>query len=173
MKEDLIKRRSLSQEAGFTLIELLMVVIILGILAAVVIPQFSGSTEDAKVSALKSNLSSIRSAVELYQVQHNGQYPTAGDPNIDTQLTKYTDLTGAVSPTKDDAHKYGPYLKQGFPKNPFAVNSDLADQIAIEASTTVEIGTVKADDPSTATTGWKYVVKTGEFIANTKAYEKY
>jgi prepilin-type N-terminal cleavage/methylation domain-containing protein len=56
---------------GFTLVELLIVVIILGILAAVAIPQFGSSTDDAKLSTMTSNLSSLRNAVELYKQEHN------------------------------------------------------------------------------------------------------
>ena len=157
------------QNDGFTLIELLMVVIILGILAAVVIPQFSGSAEDAKISALKSNLSSIRSAVELYQVQHSSKYP---DPNIIIQLTRYTDPNGIPNQTKTTVYKYGPYLKQGFPKNPFAQNSDKAAQIYID-STTATIGTIRANPTGSVAEGWVYASKTGEFIANTGGYDQY
>ena len=146
-----------------------MVVIILGILAAVVIPQFSGSAEDAKISALKSNLSTIRSAVELYQVQHSNKYP---DPNIGLQLTRYTDPNGVPSQTKTTVYKYGPYLKQGLPKNPFAQNLDKASQIFIDASTAT-IGTIRANPTGSATEGWVYVSKTGEFIANTSGYDQY
>ncbi|MCL6582563.1 MAG: type II secretion system GspH family protein [bacterium] len=154
---------------GFTLIELLMVVIILGILAAVVIPQFSSSSQDAKVSALKSNLNSIRGALELYYVQHNSTYP---DPNNFTAaLLKYTDQSGNISNTKDETHKYGPYLKQGFPKNPIPQNEAKADQVEIDKNIS-EIGKVSAaEDPNAA--GWKYVAKTGEFIANHPDYDQY
>ena len=60
---------------GFTLIEMLIVIIILGILAMVIIPQITVSQEDAKVSTLKTNLTGIRSAIELYYAQHNNIYP--------------------------------------------------------------------------------------------------
>jgi len=167
-------RKIFMRNEGFTLIELLMVVIILGILAAVVIPQFSGSSEDAKISALKSNLNSIRGAIEIYQVQHGGAYPTAGDPNkIGTQLTQYTNTAGAPSTTKDSTnYKYGPYLKQGLPKNPFVQDAALADQIYIDIATTT-IGTVRAGTTGSDGEGWIYVPATGEFIANTSGYDQY
>lgn len=157
------------QSDGFTLIELLMVVIILGILAAVVIPQFTSSSDDAKVSALKSNLSSMRGALELYLVQHESKYPDADPNKFTAQLTQYTDQSGNTSTQKDDVYKYGPYLKQGLPKNPFA-KTELADRIAVD--TTKTIGTVAADtDPNRP--GWKYAPNTGEFIANTNGYGEY
>ncbi|MEW6380615.1 MAG: type II secretion system protein [bacterium] len=154
---------------GFTLIELLMVVIILGILAAVVIPQFSSSSDDAKISALKSNLNTIRGALELYQVQHSGKYP---DPNnFVTTLTQYTDQNGNVSATKDSTYKYGPYLKQGFPQNPFPQDPTKADQVLIDKDTAT-IGTVTATAAADGP-GWKYVAQTGEFIANHPDYDQY
>lgn len=60
---------------AFTLIEILIVVIILGILAAIVVPQFTSATEDAQLSSAKSTLQTIRSQIELYRVRNNGQYP--------------------------------------------------------------------------------------------------
>ncbi len=60
---------------AFTLIEILIVVIILGILAAIVVPQFSTATSDARAGNLKAQLSSIQNQVELYAAQRNGLYP--------------------------------------------------------------------------------------------------
>ena len=65
----------LTSRSGFTLVELLIVVIILAVLAAIVIPQFSSSTQEAKESALRSTLLEMRNAVELYYHQHNAVYP--------------------------------------------------------------------------------------------------
>jgi len=60
---------------AFTLIEILIVVIILGILAAIVVPQFTSATEDAQLSSAKSTLQTVRSQIELYRVRNNGAYP--------------------------------------------------------------------------------------------------
>src|ERR1700710_973951 len=69
---------------GFTLVEILIVVIILGILAAIVIPQFTNASQDARKSSLVSQLQTLRSQVSLYALQHQDQYPTglktAGTP---------------------------------------------------------------------------------------------
>src|SRR5256885_10143298 len=62
---------------GFTLVEILIVVIILGILAAIVIPQFTNASQDARKSSLVSQLQTIRSQIELYKLQHRDAWPTS------------------------------------------------------------------------------------------------
>jgi len=64
---------------GFTLIEILIVVVILGILAAIVVPQFNNASEDAQLSNVRSQLSTVRSQIELYRVRNNGSLPDLGD----------------------------------------------------------------------------------------------
>lgn len=61
---------------GFTLIEILIVVVILGILAAIVIPQFTNASQEATESAIRSELQSIRGQIELYRVRNAGILPT-------------------------------------------------------------------------------------------------
>jgi general secretion pathway protein G len=88
---------------GFTLVEILIVVVILGILAAIVIPQFTEASTEAKQSRLMSDLQTMRSQVELYKVQHSDTVPAVAD--FTTSMT-----------TSDGT--YGPYL-QKVPTNPF------------------------------------------------------
>lgn len=95
---------------AFTLVEILIVVLILGILAAIVIPQFTNAAEESKLSNLMSNLQSIRAQLELYKMHHNEAYPT----NITKQLTSRTDSDGTINPSG----AFGPYLHV-FPANPF------------------------------------------------------
>ena len=66
------------RRSAFTLIEVLIVVVIMALLAATIIPQFSSSTSDAKKSALNFNLHTMRSQIGVYAVNHNGTAPTAG-----------------------------------------------------------------------------------------------
>jgi general secretion pathway protein G len=139
-----MSRNSRRSEKGFTLVELLIVVIILGILAAVVIPQFNTAAAESKEAALASNLATIRQAVELYKVQHNDTFPGA---TIVTQLTTTTDASGAAGT------KYGPYIRNSFPANPI-------DGLAAVATAATMPGTPDG------TGGWIYSTGNGEFRAN-------
>ncbi len=67
-------QRRPTHESGFTLIELLAVMLIIGILAAIAIPNFNSAREDAYVSTMKADLHQLRYAQELYFVEPDGQY---------------------------------------------------------------------------------------------------
>jgi general secretion pathway protein G len=72
---------------GFTLVELLIVVVILGILAAVVVPQFTNATGEASAGNLKAQLSTLQKQIELYAARNSGVYPfptAAGAATWDT-----------------------------------------------------------------------------------------
>lgn len=73
----MITRRWSPTSKAFTLIEILIVVVILGILAAIVIPQFTKASEDAQVGNVETQLQTIRSQIELYRVKNNGLYPAS------------------------------------------------------------------------------------------------
>lgn len=73
-----------NRNRGFTLIEILIVVVILGILAAIVIPQFSSASQEAGISSVRSQLQTLRSQVELFRVQNNA-YPEAGAISSDDE----------------------------------------------------------------------------------------
>lgn len=158
---------------GFTLVELLIVVVILGVLAAIAIPQFSASTDDSKAAALDATLSNLRTAIELYYQQH-GSYPSAvaaggsfGAINTEaafvSQLVKFTSAAGAASDTKDTTYKYGPYLKKStIPADP------MKNVATVEIVTVGSLGmTATSGDPG----GWKFDNKTGQLIVNIAAYQ--
>ena len=128
---------------GFTLIEILIVVIILGILAAIVIPQFSSASNDARLSSLQSTVQTLRSQVALYRLQHNDHLPGAGtgtaftSDQFWTDLTTQTDATGATYAAGAATGPFGPYM-QDVPKN--ALNTSTV----VINSTTTPGGTVAA-----------------------------
>ena len=171
-----LKKRS--NISGFTLVELLIVVIIVAVLAAIVVPQFSTSTLDAKEAALRSTLLEMRNAIELYYHQHNGRYPghySAGDGTtvstvvIETdflaQLTLYTDINGKTATTKDaTTYKYGPYLKQTI--LPISTIDD-SNTIVVVAYADGNAGDLtQPGAPAAGTKGWWFDTKSGKFIAN-------
>ncbi len=101
------------RNGGFTLVEILIVVVILGILAAIVIPQFTQASTEARESSLRSNLQSIRSQIELFKIQHNDFAPTSAALFV-AEMTGRTDQDRTVNA----AGEFGPYL-QDIPTNPF------------------------------------------------------
>jgi len=103
-------------KSGFTLVEILIVVVILGILAAIVIPQFTEASTEAKLSALCTDLQTLRSQIELYKIQHNDVPPSF--LNFVAQMTTYSDIDGATATAKDPVFCFGPYL-QKIPVNQF------------------------------------------------------
>ncbi len=60
---------------AFTLVEILIVVVILGILAAIVVPQFTNAANDARAGNLKTQLQTLNNQIELYAARNNGSYP--------------------------------------------------------------------------------------------------
>jgi len=170
-----------SANQGFTLIELLIVAIMLAILAAIVIPQFSGTTQSAQEAALRSDLAGIRSAITLYRQEH-GVFPGAAaasggtctggtastgavgtDTAIIDQLSLYTNAAGqACNLPVGTNFNFGPYLDQSaLPTNPISNSNALV---------IVPAGDAAAGDLTMggdgAAGGWKYDVTSGKFIAN-------
>jgi general secretion pathway protein G len=148
---------------GFTLVEILIVVIILGILAAIVIPQFTEASQDARNSALVSDLQTLRSQMELYKVQHLELYPWqiaavgTDTAKVVEQLTSKTDQDGTVNA----AGKCGPYLQQ-MSKNPFVTDSDPAAPVSNQF-TFAAVDLAAAGDGAT---GWHINTLTGKVQPN-------
>lgn len=72
------EKRILNGERGFTLIELIVVVVIIGMLAAVSIPQVSKWANKSRESSCKADLKSMKSVIEAYYTE-NGEYPDSGE----------------------------------------------------------------------------------------------
>jgi general secretion pathway protein G len=104
------KGRKMEAKSGFTLVEILIVVCILGILAAIVIPQYSESSTEAKFSSLCTDLQTLRSQIELYKIQHNNFPPSF--VNFVAQMTTYSDISGNTAAAKTVVFYYGPYMQK-------------------------------------------------------------
>lgn len=140
-----------SRRKAFTLIEVLIVVVIMAILAATIIPQFSSSTQDAMDSSLKFNVHTMRSQIELYKVHHLGKYPDIQGASL-PQLLGPTDINGNIGPAPGPNFPYGPYVSDELPVNPF---NDLNTVVGVAAP-------LVGDD----STGWQYDVNTGGIWPN-------
>src|SRR5438105_10806146 len=92
--------------SAFSLIELVIVVVIVAIIGAIAIPKMSRGAQGAGDSSLTQNLSTLRSALDLYQAEHNGNFPTAASAMV--ALTAFTDDQGNTSATKTGNYVYGP-----------------------------------------------------------------
>jgi general secretion pathway protein G len=120
-------------KSGFTLVEILIVVIILGILAAIVVPQFTEATSDSEQAALDSNAAQIQKQIDLYALQHNGRGPhlnasgKTDAANFATRLTSRTDVNGTIS----ESGTYGPYLSS-WPSNPRITDAAKAAQVQVD-----------------------------------------
>jgi len=141
-------------EKGFTLVEILIVVVILGILAAIVIPQFTSASTEARESALVSDLQAVRSQIELYKIQHLGDaLPGAGGATFLEAMEGYTDIDGAVVVVGTAGAK-GPYM-QALPVNPFSTADPATNLVRID-------GAVAGAD----TDHWRFDSTTGIFQAD-------
>lgn len=88
-----------SRRHGFTLVEILIVVVILGILAAIVVPQFSNTTESARQSSFISDLKALASAAEVYTVRENQYLGDGSSGQVPAGFESYirvSDFTGGT-----------------------------------------------------------------------------
>jgi len=139
---------------AFTLIEVLIVVIIMAVLAATVIPQFTNSTRDAKLNQMEFNLRTMRSQTEMYKFQHNGVYPETA--NFTAQMTAASNISGGTSGDTP----YGPYLEE-VPYNPFNESNEIVE---VAAQGTVPTAVVAGG------AGWQYDPSTGGVYPNNAEY---
>ena len=136
-------RTKTNAKSGFTLVELVVVIVVLGILAAVAIPKFFDFSGDAKEAACKGALGGVRSAVATYYA-HSA-----------------TDTGGGTAkwPTLAELTATGTVMEQAIPENPYSTGA---------AKNAVVAGTTKGTPVTAGTTGgWCYKASTGEFWADT------
>jgi len=144
----------MKSKKGFTLVELLIVVVILGLLAAIVIPRFSSASSAARASMLADDLRILRIQIAVFRAQHIGV--AAGYPDCDTsqapteadfiaQVTMASKATGETAAPGTAGFDFGPYLRE-MPVNP--VNGKSTVQIIVDAGVVPAV----ADDSD----GWIY-----------------
>ena len=127
---------------GFTLIELVVVIMILGILAAVAAPKLLNVSKSATDNSLKRTLAVVRDAIELYAAENAGAYPGANG----TQASFKSDLA--------------PHIRGPFSTCPVGVESANKKNVKMTSGT----GPVVAQ--ASPNRGWRYYYEIGEFIIN-------
>ncbi len=131
---------SLRNQKGFSLIELVIIIVILGILAAVAIPKYQDITSEAKESSARAALGGLRSAVMIFYANKAVTTGTATWPSVNELGT------------------IGTVMEQGIPKNPYQAKTSAPDSIV----TGVTKGTIVG-----VRGGWAYNATTGELWPNT------
>jgi general secretion pathway protein G len=101
------RQRTRRAGAGFTLIELLLVLVILAVLAAVVVPKFTGRTEQARIAAAKADIAAIDLQLDAFEVDA-GRYPSTEEG-----------LAALMTPPTTVKSWHGPYLKKA-PMDPWS-----------------------------------------------------
>ena len=94
------RKRQAARRSGFTLLEVLLVLAILGVIAAMVVPQLMGRQKQASIDQTRISISGLESALDLYAVDHDGEYPPT-NPGLEILLV----------PQQNDPKWKGPYLK--------------------------------------------------------------
>lgn len=130
----------LTDRRGFTLIELVIIIVVLGILAAVAIPKYQDMSAQAKDAACRGALGALRSGITIY---YANQAVTTGT---------------AAWPTQVQLATVGTVMAQSIPKNPYQASANAPDSIV----TGVTKGTIVG-----ARGGWAYLASTGEIWPNT------
>jgi general secretion pathway protein G len=151
-----LRRGRKTRRGAFTLIEVLIVVVIMAVLAGVIIPQFSSSTQDAKESALKFDLGQLRTQIDMYKVHHAGLVPQIQNGTL-PQLTSSTDANGNIG-TAGPQFPFGPYMINGLPVNP------------VTGIATVTAATTFPPTAASGNNGWLFNPVTGQIAADSANY---
>ena len=165
----------MGRQKGFTLVEILIVVLLLGVLAAIVLPKFSNASANARTSMLASDLQTLRTQITVFQAQHCGVaagYPDGNSSAVPTEadfvlhMTKASNNSFLTAEPGTPGFEHGPYLRK-MPENP--VNGKNTVQVIANNEDFPVAGndshgwiykpatlTLKADSPGTDDNGKSY-----------------
>lgn len=165
------RERAIRHSGGFTLVEILIVVIILGIMATIVIPQFSNASHQARENTLRDDIRFLRSQVQVYRALHRDVAPGYPDgdqsaaPTEDdfvAQMTLFTNELGGTDTSKSTSFPHGPYLSR-MPSNP--LNDQSAVHIIANGQPMPDASSLPMMNGAVPF-GWIYKPQTQEWMAN-------
>lgn len=148
---------------GFTLVELVLVIVIIGVIAAIAVPRIGRAADGAGRVALKSDLRTLRGSIQMYAAEHGGVFPALDKKKATfiAQLTAKTDADGNVG-TTPGVHVFGPYLHDPLPAIHVGPNVGARDvHLTNKSPLTGEVNEGKKNR------AWVYHHLTGEIIPNT------
>ena len=134
--------------------------VIMAVLAGVLIPRLTNSTEDAKASTLTHNLYVIQTQIEMYRAQHLNQFPAIKD-NALPQLTASTNAAGE-SGAPGPQYPFGPYLIEP-PMNPYGGGKAVTAVAVPGQKPTAVVGNLG---------GWQYDATNGAVWPNNPEFYK-
>ncbi|MBL8878323.1 MAG: hypothetical protein JNG88_04305 [Phycisphaerales bacterium] len=159
---------------GITVVEVIIVVIIVGLIAALAIPKFSrGATAQNDAQSLRNQVSVLRNAIEMYYYDHaaypagkgTGRAAAGSFAAFKQQLTMFSDRDGNVSEERSARFAFGPYLRRGIPGCACGGAEVRNEVVVIEGTARPAY---QADQPNA---GWVYNMHTGEICANSNGVD--
>ncbi len=135
-----MKRLTQSGQGGFTLIELVIIIVVLGILAAVAIPKYQNITSEAREASCRAALGGLRSGITIYYANQAVTTGTAAWPTL------------SVLETTDSV------MIHAMPNNPYQLDANAPDSIVTGVTKGAIVGTRG---------GWAYLATSGEIWPNT------
>ena len=135
-----MRRLTQSGQGGFTLIELVIIIVVLGILAAVAIPRYQNITGEAREAACRASLGALRSGITIF---YANEAVTTGT---------------ATWPTLAELETVGTVMEHELPRNPYQADANAPDSIVTGVTKGTIVGTRG---------GWAYLASSGEIWPNT------